>query len=117
MADGDADCLFCKIVAGEIPADVVVESDLSIAFRDLDPKAPTHVLVIPRRHSATLPELAADDPASAADVLLLTRLVAQADGVEAGYRVVFNNGADAGQSVFHAHAHVLGGRTLTWPPG
>ncbi len=117
MPAADPDCLFCKIVAGDIPADIVGESDLSLAFRDLNPQAPTHVLVIPRRHSPTLPELAADDPASAVDVLLLTRQVALAEGLEAGYRVTFNNGAEAGQSVFHAHAHVLGGRKLTWPPG
>ena len=117
MSEGEADCLFCKIVGGEIPADVVAESDLSLAFRDLNPQAPTHVLVIPRRHSPTLPELAEDDPASAADLLILARRVALGAGHETGYRVVFNNGAAAGQSVFHAHAHVLGGRPFTWPPG
>jgi histidine triad (HIT) family protein len=113
----EPDCLFCKIEAGEIPAEVVAQSDLSIAFRDLDPQAPTHVLVIPRRHSPTLPELAEEDPASAADVLVLARTVALAAGLEAGYRVVFNNGAAAQQTVFHAHAHVLGGRPFSWPPG
>ncbi len=89
----------------------------SVAFRDLDPQAPTHVLVIPRRHSPTLPELAAVDPPAAADVLMLARRVALAEGLEAGYRVVLNNGAAAQQTVFHAHAHVLGGRPFTWPPG
>jgi histidine triad (HIT) family protein len=117
MSAVDPDCLFCKIAGGEIPADVVAETDLSLAFRDLNPQAPTHVLVIPRRHSPTLPELADDDPASAADVLTLTRQVALDAGIEGGYRVVFNNGEAAGQSVFHAHAHVLGGRPFTWPPG
>ena len=117
MAATETDCIFCRIVAGEIPADVVAESELSLAFRDLDPKAPTHVLVIPRRHSPTLPELAEAAPESAADVLVLARRVALAEGLEAGYRVVCNNGAAAQQSVFHAHAHVLGGRPFTWPPG
>lgn len=117
MSSTDRDCLFCKIVSGDIPADMVAHTELSVAFRDLQPQAPTHVLVIPRRHSPTLPELAADDPASAVDVLTLARTVALAEGLEAGYRVVFNNGAAAQQSVFHAHAHVLGGRDLTWPPG
>lgn len=117
MTASESDCLFCKIVRGEIPADLVAETDLSLAFRDLDPQAPTHVLVIPRRHSPTLPELAGEDPASAVDVLTLARRVALAEGLEAGYRVVFNNGAAAQQSVFHAHVHVLGGRPLTWPPG
>jgi histidine triad (HIT) family protein len=117
MSEVDADCLFCKIVNREIPADVVAESDLSLAFRDLNPQAPTHLLVIPRRHSPTLAELAADDPASAVDVLTLARQVALDAGLEAGYRVVLNNGAAAQQTVFHAHAHVLGGRPFTWPPG
>ena len=117
MAPVDADCLFCKIVGGEIPAEVVAESDRSIAFRDLDPQAPTHVLVIPRRHSPTLTELAEDDPQSAADVLRVARQVALEAGLEAGYRIVLNNGPAAQQTVFHAHAHVLGGRPFSWPPG
>lgn len=111
------DCVFCRIVAGELPADVVAETELSLAFRDLNPQAPTHVLVIPRRHSPTLPELSDDDPDSAVDVLRLCRRVALDEGLAAGYRVVFNNGAGAQQTVFHAHAHVLGGREFTWPPG
>lgn len=113
----DASCLFCRIVAGEIPATVVDESELSLAFRDVDPQAPTHVLVIPRRHCPTLPELAEADPDSAVDVLRLARRVALAESLEDGYRLVCNNGAGAQQTVFHAHVHVLGGRTLTWPPG
>lgn len=117
MSTADTDCMFCRIASGDIPADIVAESALSLAFRDLNPQAPTHVLVIPRRHSPTLPELAADDSASAVDVLTLARQVALAEGLQAGYRVVFNNGAAAQQTVFHAHVHVLGGRDLTWPPG
>lgn len=115
--DADSDCIFCRIVTGDVPSEVVAETELSLAFRDLRPEAPTHVLVIPRRHRATLPELAEDDPASAVDVLLLARQVALAEAVEDGYRLVCNNGAGAQQSVFHAHVHVLGGRELTWPPG
>jgi histidine triad (HIT) family protein len=117
MSQTDPDCLFCRIVATEIPADVVQETALSLAFRDIDPQAPTHILVIPRRHSPTLPELAEEDPASALDVLALARQVAHAEGLESGYRVVFNNGAAAQQTVFHAHLHVIGGRPFTWPPG
>ena len=117
VVDADPDCLFCRILTGDVPADVVAQTELSLAFRDLEPQAPTHVLVIPRRHRATLPELAEDDPASAVDFLLLARRVAIEEGVEDGYRLVGNNGAGAQQSVFHAHVHVLGGRDFTWPPG
>ncbi len=112
-----ADCLFCSIVAGEVPADTVVDTDLALAFRDINPQAPTHVLVIPKVHSATLPELAVSHPDAALAVLTLARDVALNEGVGDGYRVAFNNGAGAQQTVFHAHAHVLGGREFTWPPG
>jgi histidine triad (HIT) family protein len=110
------DCLFCKIVAGDLPADRVLESRRTIAFRDISPQAPVHVLVIPRQH---LPDVAA--VAQAGDGLL-DELVAQARRVAADagiddYRLVFNTGATAGQTVWHAHAHVLGGRPMTWPPG
>jgi histidine triad (HIT) family protein len=113
----DDNCLFCRILAREIPADVVAEDDLSLAFRDIEPKAPTHVLVIPKVHRPTLADLAETHPESAGAVLLLAREVARTEGVEQGYRLVANNGAAAQQTVFHAHVHVLGGRELTWPPG
>jgi histidine triad (HIT) family protein len=113
---GDA-CLFCGIAAGEIPAEVVDQDDEALAFRDISPQAPVHVLVIPRVHSATLAELADSHPDHALAVLRMARRVAAAEGVEDGYRLVCNNGASAQQTVFHAHAHVLGGRELTWPPG
>lgn len=113
----DPACLFCRIVSGAVPAQTVAESELSLAFRDVDPQAPTHVLVVPRRHTPTLPELAEVDAAAAVDVLRLARRVALAESVDDGYRLVCNNGAAAQQSVFHAHVHVLGGRELTWPPG
>ena len=113
-----SDCLFCSIVAGEIPADIVLRTDRVVAFRDINPAAPVHVLVIPTEHHADAAELSATSPESAAAVLAAVAEVAAREGVaESGYRVVFNTGAGAGQTVFHAHAHVLGGRDLTWPPG
>ena len=113
----DEPCLFCSIVAGDIPADRVAETDLALAFRDIRPAAPTHVLVIPKVHRPTLAELAESHPDEAVGVLTLARQVADLDGVGDGYRLVCNNGAAAQQTVFHAHVHVLGGRELTWPPG
>jgi histidine triad (HIT) family protein len=111
-------CLFCKIVAGEVPADIVRETDRTIAFRDINPQAPTHVLVIPREHHPTAAVLAAEDGDLLAEIIREAHQVAVADGVEeTGYRVVFNTGPGAGQTVFHVHAHVLGGRGLGWPPG
>lgn len=109
------DCLFCKIVAGEIPATVVAQDAGWLAFEDVDPKAPVHVLVVPKRHLADVGELGSD-PQAAAAVLAGVGAVARQLGLTA-YRTVFNTGAEAGQSVFHAHAHVLSGRSLTWPPG
>ncbi|MFG2994341.1 histidine triad nucleotide-binding protein [Streptomyces sp. NPDC048257] len=113
-----ADCLFCKIVAGQIPATVVRETETTVAFRDINPQAPTHVLVIPKVHYADGASLAAAEPAVAADILREAGQVALDEKiVDHGYRVVFNTGSGAGQTVFHAHAHVLGGRGLQWPPG
>ncbi|WLQ33727.1 histidine triad nucleotide-binding protein [Streptomyces castrisilvae] len=112
------DCLFCKIVSGEIPATIVRETDTTVAFRDINPQAPTHVLVIPRLHYADAASLGAAEPQVLADVLCEAGNVAADEKVDqTGYRVVFNTGAGAGQTVFHAHAHVLGGRGLAWPPG
>ncbi|MFI6896258.1 histidine triad nucleotide-binding protein [Streptomyces sp. NPDC050256] len=112
------DCLFCKIVSGEIPATIVRETDTTVAFRDINPQAPTHVLVIPRVHYADAASLAAAEPQILADVLREAGHVAADEKVDGtGYRVVFNTGAGAGQTVFHAHAHVLAGRGLQWPPG
>ena len=114
----DPDCLFCKIVAGDIPATVVREDEATVAFRDLDPQAPTHVLVIPRHHVADVAGLVNERPEDAVALLDAVRAVAEQEGVAAsGYRTVFNTGADAQQSVFHAHVHVLGGRSMAWPPG
>lgn len=112
-----SDCLFCKISSGVIPADIVVENDFALAFRDIDPKAPTHVLVIPKSHFADVDELTAGNPNLAGELLALASEVARLEGLGTGYRIVTNTGADAGQSVAHVHFHVLGGRSLSWPPG
>jgi len=113
-----AECLFCAIAAGEIPATTVLETDRILAFRDINPQAPTHVLVISKEHYPTVAALAAADAGLLAEVIAGAHRVAEEEGVsEAGYRVVFNTGAQAGQTVFHVHGHVLGGRPLAWPPG
>ncbi len=109
-------CLFCRIASGEIPASIVAEDEHCLAFRDIGPQAPTHVLVIPRQHLTSLNE--ADDPMLLGRLLLMARRVAAELGVEAsGYRCVINTNADGGQTVFHLHCHVLGGRAMGWPPG
>jgi histidine triad (HIT) family protein len=116
-------CLFCRMVAGEIPADVVHETDRVLAFRDINPQAPTHVLVIPKQHHATAGALAAADPALLGEVVSGAHTVASQEGLvddggsEPGYRLVTNTGPQAGQSVHHVHFHVLGGRRMEWPPG
>ncbi|MGI8646999.1 MAG: histidine triad nucleotide-binding protein [Acidimicrobiales bacterium] len=107
------DCLFCRIVSGQIPATVVHETERTLAFRDIAPKAPVHVLVIPKQHEPTLAALAAADSALVGELASTAAVVAAAEGVDTdGYRVLFNTGPDAGQDVFHVHAHVLGGRPL-----
>jgi histidine triad (HIT) family protein len=113
----EPDCLFCKIVAGEIKGDVVHETETTLAFRDVDPQAPTHVLVVPRSHQPNAAALARNEPEIAVDLLKAAAAVAEQEGLDAGYRLVFNTGAQANQSVFHVHAHVLGGRPMGWPPG
>lgn len=118
MAEQLSDCLFCKIVSGEVPATVVRETERTIAFRDINPQAPTHILVIPKEHHQTVSALASSDGSLLADVLTEAHEVAAGDGiVDTGYRVVFNTGPGAGQTVMHVHAHVLGGRSMNWPPG
>ncbi|MFF1838074.1 histidine triad nucleotide-binding protein [Streptomyces sp. NPDC058231] len=113
-----SDCLFCKIVSGEIPATIVRETETTVAFRDINPQAPTHVLVIPRVHHPDAATLAVAEPQIVADILRETAAVAADEKIaDTGYRVVFNTGSGAGQTVFHAHAHVLGGRGMQWPPG
>jgi histidine triad (HIT) family protein len=110
------DCIFCRIVAGEIPADVVAETETAFAFRDVDPQAPVHVLVVPRTHVANAAELAEREPDTVAELVRVAHRVV-ADAGDDSYRLVFNTGADVGQSVFHAHLHVLAGRAQSWPPG
>lgn len=117
MANTDPDCLFCKIVSGDVPADVVHETGTTVAFRDVEPQAPTHVLVIPRSHHADAASLAAVEPDTAVDLLNAVAAVAEKEGLGDGYRLVFNTGRDANQLVPHVHAHVLGGRRMGWPPG
>lgn len=114
----DTDCLFCRIVGGEIPAQVVRESDRTLAFRDIDPQAPTHVLVVTRDHYRDAAALSAADPQLAAVLLAEAVAVAVVEGVApGGYRIVLNTGTQGGQTVPHVHAHVLGGRPMAWPPG
>ena len=111
-----SDCLFCGIVRGEVPAEVVHTTERTMAFRDLDPEAPTHVLVVPRDHYANAAELAAGDPVASAELVSTAAAVATAEGHD-DYRLVFNTGGGAGQTVFHTHLHLLAGRSLSWPPG
>lgn len=113
----DQDCLFCKIVSGEVPATIVHESPTTVAFRDLQPQAPTHVLVIPRSHYPDAAALAQGEPETAAHLFDAAREIAAQEGLDNGYRLVLNTGPDAHQTVFHAHLHVLGGRAMGWPPG
>lgn len=113
----DSACIFCRIVAGEIPAEVVHESPTTLAFRDLTPQAPTHVLVIPRSHYPNAAALAQGEPATAAHLFDAAREIAADEGLANGYRMVLNTGADAHQTVFHVHLHLLGGRAMGWPPG
>jgi len=117
MPDRDPDCLFCRIVAGEIPSDRVHEDDEVIAFRDIAPKAPTHVLVIPRRHIPDAHAVTDADGALLAKLFGVARQIADEAGLEKGYRLVTNVGPEAGQTVFHLHFHLLGGRPMIWPPG
>ena len=110
------DCLFCRIARGEIPSDAVKQDDRYLAFRDINPQAPTHVLAIPREHVPSLNEVGSADLVGG--LVLFAREVARAEGLaERGYRVVLNTNADGGQTVFHVHAHILGGRAMRWPPG
>lgn len=118
MSESKPDCLFCKILAGDIPADIIYESDTAIAFRDINPQAPTHVLIIPRQHIATINEISDDDQALVGSLYTAAREIAAAEGIaDDGYRAVMNCNEGAGQTVFHIHLHLLGGRGFSWPPG
>ena len=114
----DENCLFCKIQAGDIPADIVYESDTAIAFKDINPQAPTHALIIPRKHISTINDIGPDDQAIVGSLYSAAREIAMLEGfADEGYRAVMNCNAAAGQTVFHIHLHLLGGRSFTWPPG
>lgn len=114
----EKDCLFCKIANGDIPADIIHKSETTVAFRDINPQAPTHVLVIPRKHIATINDLGEDDSSVVGNMYLAAKEIAASEGIaEEGYRAVMNCNEGAGQTVFHIHLHVLGGRDLGWPPG
>jgi histidine triad (HIT) family protein len=110
-------CLFCKIVAGEIPSKKVFEDDLTYAFRDINPQAPTHILVVPRKHIASLAESEAADQALIGYLHWVAARIAASEGLSKGFRTVINTGADGGQTVDHLHLHLLGGRAMVWPPG
>ena len=113
-----SDCIFCKIAAGEIPAKLVYQDDYVTAFHDIDPKAPVHVLIIPKQHIESLATLDSEDAATVGRLLTVADQIAQATGVAGtGYRVAINVGRDGGLAVYHLHAHLLGGRKLSWPPG
>ena len=116
MSNGD--CLFCKILDGDIPADIVYESPTAIAFRDINPQEPTHVVIIPRKHIATINDIDADDHEIVGSLYTAARIIARQEGFsEEGYRAVMNCNEAAGQTVFHIHLHLLGGRQFSWPPG
>ena len=112
----DSTCLFCKIITGDIPADIIFRNENMVAFRDILPQAPTHVLLVPTIHVENAAALAKISPVITAELFTVAQEIARSEGVD-GYRVVFNTGASAGQSVFHAHLHLLGGRPFAWPPG
>jgi len=112
------DCLFCKMIAGEIPCDIVYENESVFAFRDIDPKAPTHILLIPRKHIRSINELCEPVKNLAGELLLTAKKIAKDEGIdESGFRTIFNTNSDGGQTVFHIHMHILGGRKMAWPPG
>lgn len=112
------DCLFCKIVHGDIPASLVFESEDLLAFRDIQPQAPTHILIIPKKHIATVNDITDSEEQLVGRMVLAAKAIAQDEGLEkAGYRLVFNVNSGGGQAVYHIHLHLLGGRQMTWPPG
>lgn len=117
MTDAAADCLFCRIIRGEIASKKIYEDDHVFAFEDIDPKAPTHVLIVPKKHFAGLKEAEAGDAELIGRCHLAAAEIARQRNIEQGYRTVLNVGPGAGQSVFHLHVHLLGGRLLSWPPG
>ena len=112
-----SDCLFCRIIAGNIPAQSVADTEKLMAFLDIHPQAPTHILIIPKKHIESMQTLQTEDAALIAEMALLAQRLAKEQGLHEGFRLVFNSGARAGQTVFHLHMHLLGGRDMHWPPG
>jgi len=112
-----ADCIFCKIAQGELQSDIIREDDQAVAFRDINSQAPTHILIIPKKHIPTLAEASEQEGSLLGHLLLMARQVAEDQNLRDGYRVVLNNGVAAGQTVFHIHLHLMGGRAFDWPPG
>ena len=111
-------CLFCKIIKGEIPANKVYENDHVLAFKDIDPKAPIHILVIPKKHIKSINELNSSDKYLAGELILASKKIAKDEGISLeGYRIIFNTNDDGGQTVYHIHMHIMGGRQMKWPPG
>lgn len=113
----DENCIFCKIIAGQIPSNKVYEDDRAFAFRDINPQAPVHILIVPKHHIPRIADLTTDAAPLMGEVMLVAANIAKAEGIGEGFRLVVNNGERAGQSVFHIHFHLLGGRDLRWPPG
>ncbi len=117
MASHDPDCLFCKMVAGTIPVKRLHDDDQSLAFADVNPQAPTHLLIIPKQHVSSLSDAVTEDTPLLGHLMAVTTELARTHSLKNGYRIVINTGADSGQSVHHLHLHLLGGRHMTWPPG
>ncbi|RLD16534.1 MAG: histidine triad nucleotide-binding protein [Caldiserica bacterium] len=111
------ECIFCKIIKREIPSEIVKEDDLAIAFKDINPQAPVHILIVPKKHIASISEMKEEDENLIGHLFNMAREIAQELGLSSGYRLVINNGKDAGQEVFHIHLHLLSGRKFSWPPG
>ena len=111
-------CLFCKIIKGDIPANKVYENEHVLAFRDIDPKAPVHILVIPKKHIKSINDLESSDKYLAGELILASKIIAKDQGIDSkGFRTIFNTNDDGGQTVYHIHMHIMGGRQMTWPPG
>ena len=117
MDSTDPDCLFCKIIAGQIPANVAYQDDLSYAFYDIHPQAPKHALVLPRKHIVSLAHTGPEDQSLMGHLLKVAAKIAKQEGLARGFRIVINSGDDGGQTVGHLHVHVMGGRAMHWPPG
>ncbi len=112
-----SECIFCKIIAGEVPSKIVYEDDKVVAFEDINPQAPVHILVVPRKHIAKVDEMTPEDEPLLGHMVFVAKEIAKVKGLDEGYRLVLNNGPAGGQAVFHIHLHLLGGRQMQWPPG